>query len=222
MKNWKGDLLWASLLSIWVVMLIIPDTRTAFIKITEAHSHVGGFVKFFILASMGDLLGERILKGKWHIPHTFLWKGIVWGVMGMLINLVFTVFMEGVAAAQLIGKLPFEGSKLAQALFGSTVMNVTFGPMLYIYHKFGDLFIDMVYEKKEKNPADKITLSAMVERVNWYRMVSFSWMTTCIFIWIPCHTIVFLLPSEYRVLASAFLSILLGILIAVSNKYKAR
>jgi len=101
-------------------------------------------------------------------------------------------------------------------------MNVTFGPMLYIYHKFGDLFIDMVYEKKKKNLADKITLSAMVDRVNWYRMVSFSWMTTCIFIWIPCHTIVFLLPSEYRVLASASLSILLGILIAVSNKYKAR
>jgi len=108
LKNWKGDLLWASLLLIWVAMLIIPDTRTAFIKITEAHSYVGGFVKFFILASMGDLLGERILKGEWHIPHTFLLKGIVWGVMGMLINLVFTVFTEGVAAAQLIGKLPFE------------------------------------------------------------------------------------------------------------------
>lgn len=222
MKNWKGDLLWASLLLIWVVILMIPDSRTAFIKITGAHSYVGGFVKFFILASMGDLLGERILKGEWHIPHTFLLKGMVWGVMGMLINLVFTVFIEGVAAAQLIGKLPFEGSKLAQALFGSIVMNVTFGPMLYIYHKFGDLFIDMVYEKKENNQADKITLRAMVERVNWYRMVSFSWMTTCIFIWIPCHAIVFLLPSEYRVLASAFLSILLGILIAVSNKYKAR
>jgi len=222
LKNWKGDLLWAALLLIWVIMLIIPDTRTAFVKITEAHSYIGGFVKFFVLASMGDLLGERILKGEWHIQHTFLLKGIVWGVMGMLINLVFTVFTEGVAAAQLIGKLPFEGSKLAHAVFGSTVMNVTFGPMLYIYHKFGDLLIDMVYEKKEKNSADKITLSAMVERVNWYRMVSFSWVTTCIFIWIPCHTIVFLLPSEYRVLASAFLSILLGILIAVSNKYKAR
>ena len=220
MKNWKGDLIWASLLLIWVIMLIIPDTRTAFIKITEAHSYVGGFVKFFVLASMGDLLAARILKGEWQIPNTFLLKGIVWGVLGMFVNLIFTVFTEGVAAAQLIGKLPFEGSKLGQALFGSIIMNVTFGPMLYIYHKFGDLFIDMFYEKKEKNQMDKITLSSMVERVDWYRMVSFSWMTTCIFIWIPCHTIVFLLPSEYRVLASAFLSILLGILVAVSNKYK--
>jgi len=222
LKNWKGDLLWASLLLIWVFILMIPGTRTVFIQVTEAHSYVGGFVKFFILASMGDLLGERILKGKWHISHTFLLKGIVWGIMGMLVNLVFTVFTAGVAAAQVIGKLPFEGSRLAQAFFGSAVMNVTFGPMLYIYHKFGDLFVDMVYEKKEKNLADKITISAMVERVDWYRMVSFSWVTTCIFIWIPCHTIVFLLPPEYRVLASAFLSILLGLLIAVSNKYKAQ
>ena len=219
LKNWKGDLLWSSLLLIWILILIIPDTRTIFIKITEAHSYLGGFVKFFILASMGDLLGERILKGEWHISHTFLLKASVWGIMGMLINLAFTVFTEGVAAAQLSGKLPLEGSRLALALFGSIAMNVTFGPMLYIYHKFGDLFVDLLYEKKE-NPADNITLRAMVERVNWYRMVSFSWVTTCLFIWIPCHTIVFLLPSEYRVLASAFLSILLGILIAVSNKGK--
>ncbi|MEL7654891.1 MAG: hypothetical protein AAGU75_03170, partial [Bacillota bacterium] len=189
MKNWKGDLLWASLLSIWILILLIPETRTVFIKITGAHSYLGGFIKFFILASMGDILGDRILKGEWYISRTFLLKGIVWGIMGMLVNLAFTVFTEGVAAAQSIGKLPFEGSKMGQALFGSIAMNVTFGPMLYIYHKFGDLLVDMVFEKKEKNPAAKITLSAMVERVDWYRMVSFSWATTCIFIWIPCHTI---------------------------------
>jgi hypothetical protein len=221
LKNWKGDLLWSSLLFIWVFVLIIPDTRTAFITITAAHSYIGGFVKFFILASMGDLLGERILKGKWHISHTFLLKACVWGVMGMLVNLAFTVFTEGVAAAQAGGKLPFAGSRLAQAIFGSIVMNVTFGPMLYIYHKFGDLFVDLIYEKKD-NPAADITISAMVERVDWYRMVSFSWLTTCLLIWIPFHAAVFLLPSEYRVLASAFLSILLGVLIAVSNKGKAQ
>ena len=85
---------------------------------------------------------------------------------------------------------------------------------MYIYHKFGDLFIDLKYEKK----GSSVTVKDLVDRVDWYTTVSFSWLKTCIFIWIPCHTIVFLLPAQYRVLASAFLSILLGILVAVSKK----
>lgn len=214
MKNRKGDFLWASVLLIWILILIVPATRTTFIEVTEAHPYMGGFFKFFILASMGDWLGVRILKGEWIIPKGFILKAVVWGILGMMITLVFTVFTAGAGAAQAAGKLPFAGSKLAQAFFGSTIMNLTFGPMMYIYHKFGDLIIDVSYEKK----GNKITVKDLVDRVDWYTIVSFSWLKTCIFVWIPCHTIVFLLLPEYRVLASAFLSILLGIIIAISKK----
>lgn len=214
MKNKKGDFLWGGVLLIWILILVVPTTRIAFIEVTEAHPYMGGFFKFFILASMGDWLGVRILKGEWIIPKGFILKAVVWGILGMMITLVFTVFTAGAGAAQAAGKLPFAGSKLAQSFFGSTIMNLTFGPMMYIYHKFGDLIIDVSYEKK----GSKITVKDLVDRVDWYTIVSFSWLKTCILIWIPCHTIVFLLPPEYRVLASAFLSILLGIIIAISKK----
>jgi len=214
MKNKKGDFIWGVVLLIWIVILAIPTTRTTFIEVTDVHPYIGGFFKFFILASMGDWLGIRILKGEWSIPKGFILKAIVWGIIGMMITLVFTVFTTGAGAAQAAGKLPFAGSKLAQAFFGSTIMNLTFGPMMYIYHKFGDLIIDVSYEKK----GGKITVKDLVDRVDWYTIVSFSWLKTCTCVWIPCHTIVFLLPPEYRVLASAFLSILLGIIIAVSKK----
>lgn len=214
MKNKKGDFLWGAVLLIWILILVVPSARTTFINATDAHPYIGGFIKFAILATMGDLLGVRILKGEWIKPRGFIYKAIVWGIIGMMITLVFTVFTGGAAVAQSTGKLPFAGSKLAQAFFGSTIMNLTFGPMMYIYHKFGDLFIDMKYEKK----GEKLTVKDLVDRVDWYTIVSFSWLKTCIFIWIPCHTIVFLLPTQYRVLASAFLSILLGILIAISKK----
>jgi len=65
-----------------------------------------------------------------------------------------------------------------------------------------------------------VTIKAIVDKIDWYTLVSFSWLKTCIFIWIPLHTIVFLMPSEYRVLSSAFLSILLGVLIAITKKKK--
>lgn len=123
MKNRKGDFLWASVLLIWILILIVPATRTTFIEVTEAHPYMGGFFKFFILASMGDWLGFRILKGEWIIPKGFILKAVVWGILGMMITLVFTVFTAGAAAAQAAGKLPLAGSKLAQAFFGSTIMN---------------------------------------------------------------------------------------------------
>jgi hypothetical protein len=213
MKLNKGDFLWGFVLLLWILILVVPTTRTIFIEVTEAHPYIGGFFKFAILASMGDLLGNRILKKEWIIPNRFMLKAVVWGIIGMMITLVFTVFISGAGAAQAAGRLPFAGSKLAQAFFGSAIMNFTFGPMMYIYHKFGDLIIDVSYEKK----GEKITVKDLVDRVDWYTIVSFSWLKTCTCVWIPCHTIVFLLPAEYRVLASAFLSILLGIIIAVSK-----
>lgn len=214
MKNIKGDALWGFILLLWILMLVIPSTRTSFITVTDAHPYIGAFFKFFILASMGDMLGARILNGKWIVPQGFFYKAVVWGVLGMMISLVFTVFVGGATAAQASGKLPFKGSVLAHAFFASLIMNTTFGPMMYIYHKFADLYIDTVYKTK----TFKVTVKQLVDQVDWYTIVSFSWLTTCVFVWIPCHTVVFLLPVEYRVLASAFLSILLGIIIAMSKK----
>ena len=77
---------------------------------------------------MGDLLGGRILNKKWVIPKGLVFKACVWGVVGMAVTLVFTVYSGGAAAAMASGKLPFAGNKLAQAFFTSALMNLTFGP----------------------------------------------------------------------------------------------
>ncbi|SCP97348.1 hypothetical protein [Anaerobium acetethylicum] len=217
-KNLLGDLLWAALLLIWVLILVVPATRDAFMGFSTEHAYAGGFIKFFILASMGDMLGARVLNGEWRIPKGFFWKAVVWGILGMMITLVFTVFMAGAAGAQAGGKLPWEGSQIAVAFFGSLIMNTTFGPMMYVYHKFGDMLVDMLIEKKEGTLQGKITIEAMVKRVDWQTLVGFSWVKSCLLIWTPCHTIVFLMAAEYRVLASAFLSILLGLLVASTKK----
>lgn len=114
------------------------------------------------------------------------------------------------------GRLPFKGSNLAEAFFGSAIMNVTFGPMMMAFHRFTDLFIDAKYEKK----GGKVTLKELIEKNDWNSLVEFSWLKTCPFFWIPAHTIVFLIPGNYRVLASAFLSIALGLLLAIAKKGK--
>jgi uncharacterized membrane protein YraQ (UPF0718 family) len=40
--------------------------------------------------------------------------------------------------------------------------------------------------------------------------------------WIPVHTLVFLLPAVYRVIAAALLSIALGVILAFANTKKER
>ncbi len=220
MKNLKGNIIWGMLLLGWILMLSIEGSRHLFIEVTEAHPYVGGFVKFSILATMGDILGARIMNGSWKLPQGMIAKACVWGILGIMITLVFSVYVAGAAAVQSAGKLPFAGSRLALAFFASTIMNLTFGPMLYIYHKFGDLFIDMSIEKRRGNLPEGITVVGMVSRVDWLSMVGFSWLKTCLFVWIPAHTLVFMLPEQFRVLASAFLSILLGIIVAIAKKEK--
>ncbi len=108
------------------------------------------------------------------------------------------------------------GIGIAQAFFGSAVMNLTFGPMMMFFHRIMDLWIDSSYEKK-----GKVSLSVLVDKIDWHSLVEFSWAKTCLFFWIPAHTIVFMLPPQYRVLVSAFLSIALGLLLAFAKKGKA-
>lgn len=214
----KFGLLWGLALFAWIMLLMIPALRTAFITVTEAHPYAGGFVKFAILATMGDLLGIRVLRGEWKLPKGLFYKAIVWGIIGMMTTLLFTVYLNGTASAQASGRLPFNGSDIALAFFTSSIMNLTFGPIMMAFHRFTDMYIDSIYENKK----DKITISCLIDRNDWHSLVEFSWLKTCPFFWIPAHTFVFMLPAQYRVLISAFLSIALGLLMAISKKEKIK
>lgn len=211
----KGDFIWLITLTAFVTILVVPSTREAFMAFTSAMPYMGGFVKFALLATMGDLLGARIVKGCYIIPPGIIFRIVIWGLIGMMVSLVFTIFMEGAKAAQNVGLLPFKGATAAQAFFGSAVMNLTFGPMMMTFHKFTDLYADAKFGSRET-----VTLSSLVDRLDWHSLVEFSWVKTCIFFWIPAHTVVFMLPGQYRVLVSAFLSIALGLLLALAKREK--
>jgi len=212
----KGDFFWGSALLVWVIILAVPASRESFMYFSSLHPYFAGFIKFAILATMGDFLGTRLIKGYYVVPKGIIYRAMVWGIIGMMSTLLFTVFMGGAVTAQKAGLLPFEGTILAQSFFGSAIMNLTFGPMMMAFHRFTDLFIDSKYDGTRK-----ITLSTLVDRVDWHSLVEFSWAKTCIFFWIPAHTIVFMLPHQYRVLVSAFLSIALGLLLALAKRKKS-
>ncbi len=211
----KGDIIWGAGVLAFVLLVLIPATGEPFLAYTKAHPYIGGFIKFAYLATLGDFMGIRLGKGSYDIPKGVIMRAAIWGIVGMMVALVFPLYMSGVAAVQEMGLLPFKGSNFAQAFFGAAIMNLTFGPMMMAAHKFTDLYVEAFYAG-EKN----ITLAKLTDRVNWQAVVGFTWTKACIFFWIPAHTAVFLLPAEYRVLVSAFLSIALGFLLAIANKKK--
>jgi len=210
----KGDLIWLFSLAAFIAILITPVTHKMFVKFTTEYAYIGGFTKFFILATMGELLAIRIVTGDWDIPKGLPYRAFVWGFLGIVIVLIFNVFAAGIAGALANGFLPGGNSKFAFAFFVSFIMNLSFAPTMMAFHRITDTFIDLKYENKK----GKVTLSDVVKRIDWDGFISFVLMKAIPFFWIPVHTITFLLPPEYRVLSAAFLSIALGAILAFAKK----
>lgn len=211
----KGDFIWITALFAIAAFMVVPATHDIFNGLTTDYPYLMGFIKFGILATMGELMALRIVTGDYKKPAGLVWRIIIWGLIGMLITLMFNVFAGGVISAQSKGYLPFEGNNLAFAFFTSTIMNCFFAPAFMGLHKYTDTYLDLKAER-----GGSVSIKDITERIDWYGFVSFVILKTIPFFWIPAHTITFLLPAEYRVLAAAFLSIALGAILAFSKKRK--
>ncbi len=210
----KGDFIWALALGAVCAFLLIPTTHEIFNTANAAHPYLMGFVKFAILATLGELLAIRISTGDWKKPTGVLARAAIWGFLGMVIVLVFNIFAGGVTSAMASGKLPGGDSKLLFAIFTSVTMNSFFAPTMMAFHRFTDTYIDI------KADGGNPTIKAISDKIDWNSFVSFVLLKTVPFFWYPAHTITFLLPPEYRVLAAAFLSIALGAILAFAKRKK--
>jgi hypothetical protein len=212
----KGDFLWIGGIVLAVLFIVSPMTNPIFLSLTAAHPYMMAFAKFGILATMGELLALRIRSGHWKKSVGMTYKAVVWGIFGILITLAFQLFSAGVVSAQAKGYLPGEGISLLFAFFTAATMNLFFAPVFMACHKCTDSYINLSVSGKIKKPS----LNDVLKDADWNSYVNFVLLKTVPFFWIPAHTITFLLPSEYRIVAAAFLSIALGIFLALANKKK--
>lgn len=210
----KGDILWIGILVVIVLFIVSPTTNPIFIKATFNHPYIGGFVKFLILATMGELLAKRIKEGVWKKPVGLIYRAIIWGFLGILITLSFHLFSGGVISCLEKGYLPGRGSSFVFAFLTATVMNLFFAPVFMGIHKFTDTYIDLKYSGEKEKP----TLNDVLGAADWKVYVNFVLLKTIPFFWIPAHTVTFLLPEEYRIIVAAFLSIALGAILAFAKK----
>lgn len=212
----KGDILWGLVILAFAGFIAYPPTQAIFNAATGSHPYLMGFVKFGILATMGELLARRIVVGNYEKPSGLLWRAFIWGLLGMVIVAVFSIFANGVGGLVEKGVLPGKGNALVTAFWISALMNTIFAPTMMGAHRYTDTLIDLKYSGK----GGKVTSKDVVDAIDWNGYVSFVLFKTIPLFWIPAHTITFMLPPEYRVLMAAFLSIALGAILAFAKRKK--
>lgn len=201
-----------------------------------AHPYIWSFIKFGILATIGECIGLRIRTGNYYTKgFGILPRAFVWGILGLMIKMAFVIFAVGapVMLASLGVKFPpefqpvstilnysiFETKSWLQVLAAftfSATMNVFFAPMFMTLHKVTDAHIAETGGSIVKFFTRKIRFGYHLKNMNWDVMWGFVFTKTIVFFWIPAHTINFLLPPQFRILVAAILGIVLGIILAVA------
>jgi hypothetical protein len=188
------------------------------------------FIKFAVLATLGEIIALRMRTGSF-IQKNFgvLPRAIVWGLFGIVIGWAFVVFSAGVPAllislgwhdaATLFTAAGFSFGKLCVAFCVSVAMNTIFAPVFMSFHKITDMHIAR-YKGSMRCFLHPIDITRSFRELNWEMLWNFVFKKTIPFFWYPAHTITFMLPAEWRVLFAAFLSIALGILLAIDSRKK--
>ncbi|MEE4198078.1 MAG: hypothetical protein V2I54_10570 [Bacteroidales bacterium] len=192
----------------------------------KEYGMVTSFIKFAILATLGESIGLRIRKGVYNQKgFGLIPRAVVWGFLGLTIKMAFVIFATG--TPEFLAYLGFDqvveamaGSfsplKLLVAFTISAAMNLIYAPVMMTLHKITDTHI-INNGGSLKGFFKPIRFGEIMANMNWTVQWNFVFKKTIPFFWIPAHTITFLLPSHYQVLFAALLGIILGVLLAIAS-----
>lgn len=224
-KDFLAILLFGGVFAGIILLMNIPlsDGKT----FNQEYGAVMSFIKFAVLATLGECIGLRISQGVYNregfgvIP-----RAIVWGILGLGMYLAFQIYPAGV-----IGLLSNSGCENCREIFAastltwgkvgiafliSVVMNVTFGPVFMTLHKITDTHI-LSHGGTLKGFFTPIQFKEIITHLDWGVQWSLVFKKTIPLFWFPAHTISFLLPGDYRILFAALLGVVLGIILSIAN-----
>jgi len=219
---------------LYILLLLIPlalsglysDPVALLKQANSAHPLLSSFIKFALLATLGEIIGQRISSGSYNLKNFgVIPKAIVWGVFGIFVKLSFTIFATGVPTALYLLNIhdaktilagPLTSDKLIIAFSISLAINMIFGSWLMILHKITDEHIKL-HGGQLTSLIKPINFGYILTTMDWEKQWSFVLKKTIPLFWIPAHTLTFLLPEQYRILFAAFLGVILGIILALAN-----
>lgn len=224
--NLRKDLLFLlGITAFFLPFFLFNKLFDAYYQFNLEHGLLMSFIKFFILATLGEVIGLRIKTGRYYYRgFGLIPRAIVWGFLGVTIYMAFAIFAAGTPV--FLEKIGFEDAsgilhsalswkKVLVSFSIATALNLFYAPVMMTFHKIMDIHI------LEKGGTIRglfrpINFARIFKEINWDVQWNFVFKRTIPLFWIPAQTITFLLPEEYRVLFAAFLGIVLGVLLAIA------
>jgi len=223
----KSDLILVAFLAIlFLPFILIKPVYEHYTLFNREHGMVMSFVKFAILATLGEMIALRIRKGVYNEKgFGLLPRAVVWGFLGLTIKGAFSVFSSGTPAfLEYLGimnameaiKGEFSTLKIIVSFCISAAMNLVYAPVMMTFHKITDTHI-ILNGGKLVSLFRPIKFGQILKEINWDIQWNFVFKKTIPFFWIPSHTITFLLPNDFQVLFAALLGIALGLILAIAS-----
>jgi len=211
---------------LFLPFFISGDLMELYKGFNSSHPMIMSFIKFAVLATMGEVIGLRIRTGFYNKPEFgILPRAIVWGFLGLTVKTAFVIFgagapafmeMMGMNNASEIIRNPFTPAKILVAFSISVSLNLFYAPVLMTFHKITDIHISNT-GGTIRGLFSPIKFGEIFPVINWKAQWNFVFKKTIPLFWIPMQTINFLLPPQYQILVAALLGIVLGVLLAVSE-----
>ena len=227
----------------WILILCVAVVLTPFFipatgwfdwfnRATSTHPYIMAFLKFAILATLGEMLALRIRKGVYNEKgFGIVPRMMVWGFLGMCIAMSMVIFKSGVprfleslgwseASAVFAPDAALTWGKLGVAFAVSVLMNSIFAPVMMTFHKCTDIHIldnggtvrGLLRPMKMRE--------IMSQKVNWDVQWNVVIKKTIPLFWFPAHTLTFILPQNFQVLFAALLGVALGLILALAGGNK--
>ena len=197
----------------------------AYYQFNLEHGLLMSFIKFSILATLGEVIGLRIKTGHYYQKgFGLIPRALVWGFLGVTIYMAFGIFAAGTPA--LLEKMGLEDAsgilqsdlswkKVLVSFSISTALNLFYAPVMMTFHKITDIHI-LDNGGTIGGFFKPVHFARIFKEINWDVQWNFVFKRTIPLFWIPAQTVTFLLPEEFRVLFAAFLGIVLGVLLAIA------
>lgn len=226
MKNLKSDLLFILVAACIFLPFVFSEAAFGwYITTNTAHPMIMAFVKFAILATLGEMLGLRIKTGNYTEQYFgMIPRAVIWGILGVWIASAMKIFgagtpifVQGLGVESLVDAM--KGAFTAKKLFGafciSAMMNISYAPVFMTVHKITDAHI-LQNKGSIKSLIRPIQVTNIISSLNWKVLWGFVFKRTIPLFWIPAHTLTFSLPGEFQVLSAALLSVALGVILAIA------
>ena len=130
---------------------IFNELFQAYYQFNLEHGLLMSFIKFAILATLGEVIGLRIKTGSYHQKgFGLIPRAIVWGFLGMTIYMAFAIFSSGTPV--LLERIGFRDAgtllqselswkKVFVSFSISTALNLFYAPVMMTFHKITDIHI---------------------------------------------------------------------------------